>query len=419
MATFFFSTGQTARAVGISQSDVRALCASGAIRHEVTPGGQLRIPQSEVERLKRDGVPPIARPLPFSENEDARVAVRSVRGRSALLAAPSDKVIGSAEDVVRLENELKAIGLRRQTEEQLDWFRERAAKGAERKAQQDQIERERKAQVEAEGRHQSWKISWLEYALKSIPKEAPQDVRLEVHQLVEQVLQRFDPRQPASITRPLVDAAVDRALTSWRNVRQISRIILQASEAYQLPWGMKHDTAWKARMYEAAAAGIARLREGATKDEMEAAANQAIFPLRQEFEHGDVCTDLVRGVSTKLSGDTWEERKQAEEDVRKALSVLPIGTSRRELERARDVALTPIRASIAAREDDDMRANLLRSADFCVIIRLREALREKARVAIRESFAEFPAGTPRRKLEEVREGVIERYVDIQKKQEHK
>ena len=61
---FYFSTGKAALEVGASQDTIRALCNSGAIRAVPTNGRQWRIPAREVERLKREGVPPVPRPMP-------------------------------------------------------------------------------------------------------------------------------------------------------------------------------------------------------------------------------------------------------------------------------------------------------------------------------------------------------------------
>jgi hypothetical protein len=85
----------------------------------MTDGGQFRIPREVVEKLKRDGVPAMPRPLP-NQGEMTVIPSPARRAHPALLAAPSDEVIESLEEVVCLENEVKALGLRRQREEQLD-----------------------------------------------------------------------------------------------------------------------------------------------------------------------------------------------------------------------------------------------------------------------------------------------------------
>ena len=108
----FYSTGQAATELKVTQAQIRALCESGAIETQVTPGGQWRLPKAEVDRLKADGIPPVPRPLPGADRRLSSASGNN--GHPALYAAPSDQVIDAAEEVVVLENEVKALGLRRQ-----------------------------------------------------------------------------------------------------------------------------------------------------------------------------------------------------------------------------------------------------------------------------------------------------------------
>src|SRR5258705_13904522 len=124
MEPLFYSTGQAARELDITQARVRDLCRSGAVQAEMTDGGQFRIPRAVLDKLKREGVPAPPRPMPNGGNALTAIPPPA-RHHPALLAEPSDEVIAGAEEVVCLENELKSLGLRRQKEEQLDWFRER------------------------------------------------------------------------------------------------------------------------------------------------------------------------------------------------------------------------------------------------------------------------------------------------------
>src|SRR5713226_9907185 len=126
MDTMFYSTGQAARTLGITQDRVRQLCEAGAVTAEITAGGQWRVAKTEIDRLKRDGLPPVARPLPGADrNPTAMRSGRSRYGHPALLGEPSETAVAAADEVVTLENEVKALGLQRQREESLDWFRER------------------------------------------------------------------------------------------------------------------------------------------------------------------------------------------------------------------------------------------------------------------------------------------------------
>src|SRR5579862_568114 len=101
----YFTTGQAAQQLSTSQAQIRALCESGAVEAKTTPGGQYRIPAGELERLKRDGLPPIPRPLP----DESKTAARNGRFRhgNLLLAAPSDEVVSAVEEVAITERQLE------------------------------------------------------------------------------------------------------------------------------------------------------------------------------------------------------------------------------------------------------------------------------------------------------------------------
>ena len=61
---YYYSTGKAAQELGASQDTIRALCNSDVIRAVPTNGRQWRISAREVERLKREGLPPVPRPMP-------------------------------------------------------------------------------------------------------------------------------------------------------------------------------------------------------------------------------------------------------------------------------------------------------------------------------------------------------------------
>ena len=419
MGPLFYSTGQAARELGITQARLRDLCRNSVIRAEMTPGGQFRIPREVIEKLKREGVPALPKPLPQAGHVVAAGRSISRAGHfSGLLAAPSDDVIDSAEEVVCLENEVKSLGLQRQKEEQLDWFREREDREAERAAQRQELEEQRQAQLAAEQLRQDWRAEWLEYGLNELPARAPQSARLDLHAAVVQALERLDPSSPDSITLRIVDAAVDRALTPWRAATQKSDAIQEACESYAIPWDMRHDSTWRARMNQAASVAVSRLRDGASLDELKTAADHAVAPLVREYEHGNTCGRMVNDAWMKLSGETSEERERAKEAVRTALEELPIGASNRQMELARDNALEPIRRSIAAREDLAMRKSVLQwvglSNRFGALSR---EVQQKAMAEIKEAFNRLPVGTARAVLDETIDTVVNRYYSLYKQHE--
>src|SRR5712671_240692 len=99
MERLFYSTGQVARQLGTTLAAIRILCENRVIAAETTPGGHLRVPASEVERLKRDGLPPIPRPLPTESAPPASNGTAGRRVRPELLGEPSDEVVSAADQV--------------------------------------------------------------------------------------------------------------------------------------------------------------------------------------------------------------------------------------------------------------------------------------------------------------------------------
>src|ERR1700680_4666609 len=99
MVPLFYSTGQVARQLGTTLATIRVLCENRVIAAETTPGGHWRVPASEVERLKREGLPPIPRPLPTETAPPARNGTAGHHGLPELLAEPSDEVVAAADQV--------------------------------------------------------------------------------------------------------------------------------------------------------------------------------------------------------------------------------------------------------------------------------------------------------------------------------
>jgi hypothetical protein len=215
-----------------------------------------------------------------------------------------------------------------------------------------------------------------------------------------------------------VDAAVDRALTPWRTSRQIADAIKDACEGYSIPYDMRHDAGWKARMYQAAGTAVGRLRNGASLEEVKMAAKQAVASLVQEFEHGTVCAQMVKDVWMKLSGATSEECEQGRDAVRAALAKLPVGASKNEMERVRENALGPTRVNIAARHDRNMREGMLQWIELRY--KVRELPRDEQQAVlreIREALNQLPSGTSRAALDEAIDSVIDRHYNTHQQRE--
>jgi excisionase family DNA binding protein len=151
MEPLFYSTGQVARQLGTTQAAVRTLCESGVMASETTRGGHLRIPELEVKRFKRDGLPPIPRPLPTESAPSARNGTADLREHSD---SPSDCFeVQSASDLVAItRSTLEKRKIDREIEENEDWFVERQR----RKDAAGAVERQKNEARLAEQRRQQW-----------------------------------------------------------------------------------------------------------------------------------------------------------------------------------------------------------------------------------------------------------------------
>lgn len=247
-----------------------------------------------------------------------------------------------------LENQVKAIDLRRQKEESLDWFRDRADREAERQAEREEVERERQAQADATRERELWAEQWVEYALDEIPRDAPTEIRLDVHQVTVESLSALQPWHADNIVRRLVDAAVERGLRPWRRRKEIQKAIEQA--VYKLPLDIRNRPEFrecKQFAIQCAEAVIAKLPLDASYYDLEAAAITGMQPTIKGYAHLQACERVVSSIWLSVGS---EESTTAKEAVRQALALLPVGVAQAQLEKARDAALVPFRSRIAERE---------------------------------------------------------------------
>jgi hypothetical protein len=177
-------------------------------------------------------------------------------------------------------------------------------------------------------------------------------VELDVHENVQQALASLQASEPESITRRLVDAAMEKALRPWRRQEEIRCAIESAIR--ELPWDVRHRREFatlKQRAGKATVAAVGKLRAEASPDEMKAATSQAVQPIIREYGHLDVCQRMLSWVY--ISGASGEEHEQAKEAVREALATLPIGATQKQLEKAKQTALAPFEAAVAEREQKE------------------------------------------------------------------
>lgn len=341
MEPLFYSTGQVARQLGTTQAAVRTLCESGVMASETTRGGHLRIPESEVKRFKRDGLPPIPRPLPTESTPPARNGTAQLQEHSDS-SGDCFGVQSALDEVAITRSVLEKRRIDREIEENEDWFVERQRQ----KDAAQAVERQKSEAKRAEQRRERWVEQWIQYALNSIPFDARREVEIEVHAAVATVLSRLQPSEPATITESLVEAAVHQALRPWTRKREIERALDAAIN--KLPWSVRNSRPYaplKQLAWDAAAEVLGRLREEASYREMETVAVQAVQPMIRQHEHEQDCERMLGYIY--LFDATLEEQEAAKEAARKALAALPIGAETKDLEKTLQAAVAPYKAAVA------------------------------------------------------------------------
>ena len=347
MEQLYYSTGQAARELGTSLALIRVLCETHVIQAETTPGGHLRVSASVVERLKREGLPQVPRPLPTETSPPPRDAPDSNYDHPDYPAEQSDDVAYAADQVVITRSTLEKRKIERELEENEDWFRERKS----RQAAAEETERQRIALRQAEQRRLAWVQEWTRYALNSVPSDARREVEMEVHTAVQEALSALPPSQTQAITQRLVDAAVHRALGPWKRKQDIERALNAGMNRLSL--GIQYLPAYatlKKRAWDAAVTAVRNVREEASYNEMVTAAVESVLPMNREQEHQEACERILRRVS--IYDATRQEQEAAQEEVRKALAELPIGAPPRELEKAEESALAPFKTAVARRREE-------------------------------------------------------------------
>lgn len=364
METLFYSTGKVARELGVSQEQVRALCSSAAIEAESTPGGQWRIPREQLERLKRDGLPPLARSMPGNGPHLKSVSASPAPG---LVAAPSPDVVAvheeadiSAQQVEIRQNKIEGLKLHKEAVVLGDFFRGRRLKREAAAAAEREADRRQQARAEREARRQTWFEQWQEYGLRTVPAEARNQVEIALFEAISRVLVRLEPQQDRAITQRLVDAGVEQVLGPWRRRREIEQIIQDAAD--QLPCQARNycePTQWQIRATQAARAAIHQLDQDASLPEIEAAARQAVELIAKEFQgrkaaeaDAELRADVIRRGS--LPRDLNEKGQAlARAAIVKALGIMPQGSSYGELAKVRDSAIVPFARLVDAVQEQE------------------------------------------------------------------
>lgn len=418
MTEVYWRTTQAAAELGISPHHLRKICDAHLIEAERTEAGQWRIPVQEVNRLKKDGVPPI----PVSAEPQPKARQTAQNGRTELLAPPTDAAAAAVEEVVISDAELKVrrnkldkLKLKREATEVGDFFRNRRQREAEqeedrrRREHEEHEEEQRRIQAQrAAQQRQEWRDEWISYAQQQRPWDAPESIELDIVEEVERILQSLDPSRDRSVIERQVDAAVKRALEPWTRNQEKQEAIATVVLRAKIACSTMVESEWQARAQEAAAGAIERLRPGASQSEMERAGAAAVQPLIKECQHREKCGVMTERTFLYLDRPTSEELEDAKDAVRQALEALPIGASDRQFEQARDAALVPIKGRIATRQDGEMRQAVLSGLDYELPWGVSDKLTQAARQELQQAVDAMPQGTPRAELDQSRDRIVER-----------
>jgi hypothetical protein len=342
----YYRSGQAARVWATSPHLVRRLCEARLIDAERTDGGQWKIPHSEVERIKKEGLPEI----PSSIEPDEGKSQEKYRPPGSCLSVRAHVgAVRSPEAVVVARSRRNRLETDQDPEETRTWFPEPRRPAVEAQSWERPEQLDKAALTRTEQERIDWHDSWMATALRSVPWEAPPETRLVVRETVTDALAGLGPRHSWQVVDSLVTAAVAKALRPWNQERETARAIKTACDS--LPWGAKNlssPTVWQARAQETAAAAVRRLTPDSTFVEKLRVGSAAVRQVASDFEDHELRKRILGAAYL------WDvapgEREEAQAAMQKELGSLPIGTSTLAIEKARERALVPFRESKKRKE---------------------------------------------------------------------
>ena len=352
----FCRTGQVAKALGRSPHQVRRLCETGMIAAELGPGKHWRIPVSEVLRLQKDGIPLIPSAVNNPEQEESgsdnkSVAMIKASPRRDWLAVPSRTLMASDQEVQIGRNYSERPKIAKAAEPEADWFPEQNRQRQENQTAQAEAFSNRRATFQAVHAREQWYYRWLEGALESVPWGVPDEYRSEVRQEVDKTLQSLQPQTPDSLTRKLVEGAIQRGLRTWRVVQDTEKALRDALS--NLPWSATspgRPTKWQTWAREEANSAISRLPDGASFESKRASALVAVQKVTMEFEEQNLRQKIIdESIPLPLFGST--EKEDARAAIRASVESSRPGSTELELRRARQAALRPFEDRYREREN--------------------------------------------------------------------
>jgi hypothetical protein len=201
----YFSTGDAARELGVTQDRIVALCKADAIEAELTPGGHWRIREAVLNKLKERGLPALPRPLPGAGGPPYRRRRAGDDRDPHRLAGQAPTVVEAFSSVRRKEAELAS---RRLDLELLD----AEAELAHRRRKREREEREEEAAAAGRRRREEWSETWLKRTLEKIPAAVGKEHMADVYLAVRDKLAVLRGDEPDSIVETVLEATVEKVL---------------------------------------------------------------------------------------------------------------------------------------------------------------------------------------------------------------
>lgn len=355
-----YSTGQAATELGVSQEHIRQLAQAGKIPGAFrTPGRQIRIPDTTVEDLRKNGLPQLPRFTPSQPmangDHDQPPPPSPPEESPRVLRAIEESLIRKAQREAR-EHEVQILSSKVELEQKLDFFRTREREHAERTAE----EKKQRDKREAEERAARKRADCLTFCDQYIIKQlrwigAPGEVQIRTQQLARQHFSELNPLPEIHMWRKILDSIIETESAKWKRQSERDKILHDARDVW-LPRKARESPSygqlseWQLRAIGAAEEAMNSARPGATIEELRTLAQRAVQKVVAVYEYVEMFQDLCQSVDGLLGRNaTHEELKCARQVVVNALRTVPDGMSRRQLEQIRDAALGPFQAAIAQR----------------------------------------------------------------------
>lgn len=213
MAISTYRTGQAAKILGTSSHILRRLCETGSISAELGAGGQWQIPVDEVDRLKKEGIPPIPQ-LTLERPGASSIIVKADGGGRSREHARSQAVSDERDKADVAEIQLRRRRIELEHQELEDRFRERQRKEAEER----QVEQRRR-----------WEHQWHEYVRSSLPNDLAPSRKVSILSEAEPLIRASSPK----FVKQEVDDLIETGLADYRREKKAAKSAVEHDQQYK------------------------------------------------------------------------------------------------------------------------------------------------------------------------------------------